>query len=49
MGAEIRPEPTPEEREAILQALAELEEDGAESAWWQTGVRDAVEGEDEEP
>jgi hypothetical protein len=49
MGAEIRPEPTPEERAAILQALAELEEDGTESVWWQEGLREGVEGEDDEP
>lgn len=49
MGAEIKPEPTPEEREAIMRVLAELEEDGTESVWWQEGLREAVEGEDEEP
>jgi hypothetical protein len=45
MGAEIRPEPTPEEREAILRALAELDEKPRESGWWLAGLRDA---EDEE-
>ena len=48
MGAEIRPEPTPEEREAILRALAQPARDGQPSAWWQAGVREAV-GDDEQP
>lgn len=49
MSVEIRPEPAPEERAAILRALAAL--DGHEeqtSAWWQAGVREAVEIEPEE-
>ena len=49
MGVEIKPEPTPEEREAILRALAALggNEEQA-SAWWQAGLREAVEIEPEE-
>jgi hypothetical protein len=48
MGVEIRPEPTREEREAILRALAEPARDGQPSAWWEAGVREAVE-DDEQP
>jgi hypothetical protein len=49
MGVEIRPEPTPEERQAILGALAELDgRDEWPSGWWQAGIRDAVEGDPEE-
>jgi hypothetical protein len=45
MGLEIRPEPTPEEREAILRALAELDGDpDRASAWWREGIRETVEG-----
>lgn len=43
MGAVISPEPTPEEREALLAALAAL--DGGSSGvsrWWEAGIRDAV-------
>jgi hypothetical protein len=48
MAVEIRPEPTPQEREAILRALAELDGRGEEpSAWWLDGVRESV-GEDGE-
>jgi hypothetical protein len=49
VSVEIRPEPTPEEREALLRALAAL--DGPErrehaiSAWWEAGSREAVEDE----
>jgi len=45
MGAEIRPEPTPEEREAILGALAELDGETEEAEWWAAGVREVVEPE----
>jgi hypothetical protein len=47
VSVEIRPEPTPEEREAILRALAALDgrADGS-SAWWQAGVRESVEDDD---
>ena len=44
MGVEITPEPTPEERAALLQALAALDgEAGEVSAWWSAGIREAVE------
>jgi hypothetical protein len=50
---EINPEPTPDERKAIEQALAALAEpngrppaDGR-GAWWRRGVREAVEDEDD--
>jgi hypothetical protein len=45
MQLEITPEPTPEEREALLIALEEAlagSEDGP-AAWWQAGVRESVE------
>lgn len=46
MAVEITPEPTPQEREALLQALATLGVAPAEpSAWWQAGVHEAIEGE----
>jgi hypothetical protein len=44
MGVEIRPEPTPEEREALLAALSRLDgKPNAASAWWEAGIREAVE------
>jgi hypothetical protein len=48
VDAEIKPEPTPEEREAVLRALAAPEgrTDGP-PAWWSAGVREAI-GEDED-
>jgi hypothetical protein len=45
MDVEITPEPTPEERAAILQALARLAAtDGrpSTSEWWREGLREAV-------
>jgi hypothetical protein len=47
---EITPDPTSEEREAILGALEELrvEEpvpDASRSAWWREGLRESVEDE----
>jgi hypothetical protein len=47
MTVEITPEPTPEEREAILRALAALDGREGGSAWWEAGIREAVE--DDEP
>jgi hypothetical protein len=46
--AEISPEPAPEERAALVQALEQLAEqerarDPAESAWWRAGVREQFE------
>jgi hypothetical protein len=45
---EITPEPTPEERAALEQAVehALREESDGPGAWWEAGVREAVEGED---
>jgi hypothetical protein len=48
----ITPEPAPEEREALLRALADLDHargDGGGSAWWQAAIREAVEDEPEDP
>jgi hypothetical protein len=49
VSIEIRPEPTPEERQAILRALVALDgrDDGA-SAWWEAGVREAIEEDPDE-
>ena len=49
MGAEIRPEPTPEERKAILQALAEVDRETEQTEWWAAGVREVVEPEGTDP
>ena len=47
MDLEITPEPTPEEREALLPALASLNGKHAEpTAWWLAGVREAIEDDD---
>ena len=51
MAVEISPEPTPEEREAQLRALAALDGDGDDrgtSAWWHAGIVEAVGEEPEE-
>ena len=51
MTVEITPEPTPEEREALLRALATLNgaaDHGAASAWWRAGILEAVDEEPEE-
>jgi hypothetical protein len=48
---DITPEPTPEERAAVELAVKHVlgaESDGP-GAWWEAGVREAVEGEDSEP
>jgi len=40
---EITPEPSPEERDALLRALAMLDDPSGEaSAWWEAGIRDVV-------
>jgi hypothetical protein len=47
---QIEPEPSEEERQAILAALAQEAEPGTSayrSRWRETGVREAVEGEEE--
>ena len=50
MILEIRPEPSPEERAALLAALQRLlaEEEPGPPAWWLAGVRESVEGDEEE-
>lgn len=49
MDVEISPEPTPEEREVLLAALAGLNGGaGGGSAWWEAGIRESVEDEPEE-
>jgi hypothetical protein len=42
---EITPEPSPEERAAILAALARCQEDEARAPgrWWEAGLRENVE------
>ena len=46
MDLEISPGPTPEERAAILLALARLAPDaGPASEWWREGLREALLGE----
>ena len=45
MGLDVRPEPTPEEREALAQALAGTAApppESGRSAWWRAGVRENV-------
>lgn len=46
---EITPEPSPEERAAIAAALEQLEADeaGRPGAWWEAGLRESVEDEQE--
>ena len=41
---EITPEPTPEERAAIVAAVEQLQadEDHCPGAWWETGLRENV-------
>jgi hypothetical protein len=50
MELEIQPEPTAGERAAIEAALARVL-DGKEPAsrWWQEGIRENLEGDEEEP
>ena len=49
MGVEISPEPTPEERKALLAALEPMNGPAREvSAWWEAGIRELVEEEPEE-
>jgi hypothetical protein len=45
---EITPEPTPEERAAIVAALERLraEDERTPGCWWEAGVRESVEDED---
>lgn len=50
MNLEITPEPTPEERAAIVAALERLGagEECGPGAWWEAGLRESVEDEDAE-
>jgi hypothetical protein len=50
MNREIRPEPSPQELEAIEEALARLTAPAVDprSAWWRAGVADDL-SEEEEP
>ena len=49
MAVRITPEPAPEEKEALLRALAALDEGQKDaSPWWLAGIREAVEGEPED-
>jgi hypothetical protein len=49
VSVEITPEPSPEEHEALLRAIAALDDSrDAAPAWWRAGIQDAVEGEPEE-
>jgi hypothetical protein len=47
---EITPEPTPEERAAILAALDRIraEDERGPGAWWEAGLRESVLGEAED-
>jgi hypothetical protein len=47
---EITPEPSPEERDAIVVALERLraEEERRPGLWWEAGVRESVEDEDDD-
>jgi hypothetical protein len=47
---DVHPEPSPEERAAILIALRRLiaEQEGAGHPWWVAGLRGNVEDEDED-
>lgn len=49
MNLEITPEPSPEERAAILAALDQLEAEHAQGPglWWEAGLRESLEDEDE--
>jgi hypothetical protein len=51
LAVRITPEPTPEEREALLRALADIDHSNGDgvSRWWQAGIREALEDEPEEP
>jgi hypothetical protein len=49
MDVEISPEPTAEEREALLAVLVRLNGQAREgSAWWEAGIRESVVEEAEE-
>jgi hypothetical protein len=49
MPFEISPEPSPEERDVLLFALAAQNgARGRPSRWWEAGIREAVEADSEE-
>ena len=50
MNVEITPEPTPEERAAILAALEQVRaaEARGPGAWWEAGLRESVGDEDDD-
>lgn len=49
MEPRITPEPSPEEREALDEALARLlaEREDPRSGWWREGVRESVSSKEE--
>lgn len=51
MDLEIKPEPSPEEREALELALARLlaQPDDPRSAWWREGVGENLSDSEAEP
>jgi len=50
VNVEITPEPSPEERAAILAALARLQTDEAHAPgrWWEAGLRENVEDDEDD-
>jgi hypothetical protein len=48
MGVEIRPEPTSEERQALLAVLSGLDGQLKPAAWWEAGIQEAAEEEREQ-
>jgi hypothetical protein len=44
----INPEPSEDERAAIVAALSVTSSDHAESAWWRSGITEALAGGDED-
>ena len=48
MSFEIRPEPTPEERDLLLRVLAAQDAQERPSTWWEAGIREAVESDSDE-
>jgi hypothetical protein len=50
VNVEITPEPTPEQRAAIIAALEQLraDEERGPGAWWEAGLRETLEDEEAE-
>jgi hypothetical protein len=50
MDYAVRPEPSPEEREALERALRRLlaEHSDARSDWWRAGVRESLEPDEDD-